>query len=76
VKKTTKKSKWHKLFGVHNQEMDNTDSICTTAIKSTYFSAPQADSTQIIDGVQFTPKASESATRKISRDINLLEINI
>lgn len=51
------------LLGIDDELKDDTNSIYTTVLNSSYFPAPQADTTQVIDGVSFTTKAAGFTTR-------------
>lgn len=52
------------LYGIDDELKNDTTSIYTTVINSSYFDAPQADSTQTIDGVSFITRASGFTTKK------------
>lgn len=51
------------LLGIDDELKEDTNSIYTTVINSSYFPAPQVDTTQIIDGVSFTTKSAGFTTR-------------
>ena len=51
------------LLGIDDELKDDTNSIYTTVLNSSLFPAPQADVTQVIDGVSFTTKAAGFTTR-------------
>lgn len=51
------------LYGIDDENKNDTNSIYTTVINSSYYTAPQADTTQTIDGVSFITKAAGFTTK-------------
>jgi len=52
------------FMGIDDENKDNTDSIYTTVINSTYFPVTAVDVNEIIDGVTYITKAAGFTTRK------------